>query len=115
MYLLFTSAVPLSKEIERDIYFFTEYTLKVIHVTCTYVQSKQVKIFVIFQVIYKSIKSHQCLNTTLHFVLSHNALALRRKIIASISLEPLSHPQVIVLPKFVPLSLLKINCPEDMT
>jgi hypothetical protein len=66
-----------------------------------------------------SIKSHQHLalehyrdKATLHFV-SHNALAWRRKFIASKTcrtslLELLSHPKVIALSKFEALSVLKV-------
>ncbi len=51
---------------------------------------------------------HYSDNAALHFALSHNALAQRRKIIASSSLELLLHPKVIGLSKFELLSLLKV-------
>jgi hypothetical protein len=54
---------------------------------------------------------HYSDNVALHFALSHNALARRRKIIASTvhsSLESLLHPKVISLSKFELLSLLKV-------
>ncbi len=51
---------------------------------------------------------HYSNNIMLHFALLLNALARRRKVIASISPEPLSHPSVIALSKFEPLSLLKL-------
>jgi hypothetical protein len=56
---------------------------------------------------------HYSDNVALHFALSQNALAQRKKVIASkkfasSSLEQLSHPKVIGLSKLALLSLLKV-------
>jgi hypothetical protein len=44
----------------------------------------------------------------LQFAFLHNALAQWRKVIASSLLEKLTHPKVIAVSKFEPLSLLKL-------
>jgi hypothetical protein len=85
MYLLFTSQIPLRKELEGDLKFFPEEF--VLNICNMYAQNK------IFNCsISKTVEEHQnhwCLvlqcysdNGTLHFALSHNALAQWRKAIA---------------------------------
>jgi hypothetical protein len=103
MHLLFTSQIPLSKKLEGDLNFFpAEFVLNI------YNMYAKNKIFNCF--ISKTVEEHQnhwCLvlqcysdNGTLHFALSHNALAQWRKAIvfkvtAGSSLEPLSYPKVV--------------------
>ncbi len=71
--------------------------------------------FLLFQELKNGVKSRRGLalryrdNAMIQFALSHNTLVEKwGKVIASSSLEPLSHPKVTALSKFEPLSLLKV-------
>jgi hypothetical protein len=99
MSLLFTSLMPLNKYLkgyqtkfsQNSLFIFELCTLKSIFL----IKSRRRRAF-----------QRNSYNVTFHVALSHTALAQWRKVIASSSLEPLSHPKVIALSKFEPLSLL---------